>query len=134
MNALRGSCRVRADALVLRFVFDQHVNAPALRRLREEGVDVVHVAEVGLGEADDSDILAWATSEDRIVVTRNYRDFAPLVEAYGKQGVPFPGVLFYASSVRQSDVRHHVRALTNWISDAERVGRSLVHNSLGWLR
>lgn len=120
--------------LVLRFVFDQHVNAPALRQLREGGVDIVHAAEVGLSEADDPDILGWATKADRIVVTRNYRDFAPLVEVYGKQGVPFPGVLFYASSVRQSDVGHHVRALRNWISDAERAGRNPVQNALGWLR
>lgn len=120
--------------LVFRFVFDQHVSAPALRQLRERGVDIVHVAEAGLSEADDPDILAWATREERIVVTRNYRDFAPLAEAYGKQGLPFPGVLFYATSVRQSDVGHHVRALVNWISDAERVGRNPVKDTLGWLR
>lgn len=118
----------------LRFVFDQHVNAPALRQLREEGVDLVAAAEVGLDEADDPDILAWAAKEDRIVVTRNYRDFAPLVEAYAKQGIPFPGVLFYSNSVRHSDVGHHVRALRMWIRDAEEAGRNPVRNGLGWLR
>lgn len=119
---------------VLRFVFDQHVSAPALTQLRERGVDIVHVAEVGLSEADDPDILAWATKEERIVVTRNYRDFAPLVEAYGKQGVAFLGVLFYARSVRQSGVGHHIRALRDWISDAERAGHNPVQNALAWLR
>lgn len=118
----------------LRFVFDQHVNAPALRRLRDEGVDVVAVAEVRLSEADDPDILVWAAKEDRIVVTRNYRDFAPLVDAYAKRGVPFPGVLFYASSVRHSDVGHHVRALRDWMRDAEEAGSNPVQNGLGWLR
>lgn len=38
--------------------------------------------EVGLSTADDPDILAWAATEDRIVVTRTYQDFAPLVEAW----------------------------------------------------
>ena len=118
----------------LRFVFDQHVNVPALRQLREEGVDVVHVAEVGLDEADDPDILAWAMEESRIVVTRNYRDFAPLVEAYARKGTPFPGVLFYATSVRHSDAGHHVRALREWIRKAVDREHNPAQNGLGWLR
>jgi predicted nuclease of predicted toxin-antitoxin system len=118
----------------VRFVFDQHVNAPALRQLRESGVDVVHVAEVGLNEADDPDILAWATERDRIVVTRNYRDFAPLVDAYARRGIDFPGVLFYATSVRHSDVGHHVRALLQWIDETGQADRNPVRNGIGWLR
>lgn len=118
----------------LRFVFDQHVNAPALRQLQSGGVDVVHVAEVGLSQADDADILAWAARENRIVVTRNYRDFAPLVEVYVRRGTPFPGVLFYAGSVRQGDVGHHVHALRAWIDAAEATGGNPVMNGIGWLR
>lgn len=118
----------------LRFVFDQHVNALALQQLRDSGVDVVHVAEEGLAEADDPDILAWAAREERIVVTRNYRDFAPLAEAYARRGTPFPGILFCAGSVRQSDVGHHVRALREWIEEAEGAGGNPVANGIGWLR
>jgi len=81
----------------LRFLFDPQINARTLTPLRAAGFDIVHVAEVGLGEADDADILAWAAARDRIVVTRNYHDFAPLVEAYVKRGLSFPGVLFFAS-------------------------------------
>lgn len=118
----------------LRFVFDQHINARAMRRLREDGVDVVHVAEVGLARADDAAILAWAPERDRIVVTRNYRDFVPLAEAYIGQGRRFPGVLLYASSVRHSDVGHHIRALRGWIDGAVERDRNPVLDGLGWLR
>ena len=117
-----------------RFLFDQHVNVPAMRQLRGAGVDVVHVAEEGLSEADDPAILAWARKENRIVVTRNYRDFAPLVEVYARQGLSFPGALFLASSVSQADVGHHVRALHEWIRDATLVGGNPVQNVVGWLR
>jgi predicted nuclease of predicted toxin-antitoxin system len=118
----------------LRFVFDQHVNARALRQLRAHGVDAIHVAEVGLSEADDPEIFAWAVEARRIIVTRNYQDFAPLVSAYGKRGLSFPGVLFFATSVKQADAGHHVRSLLSWIQDAVAMGRNPVENGIGWLR
>jgi len=117
-----------------RFVFDQHVNARALKPLRLQGVDVVHVAEVGLSDANDPEILAWAADEGRIVVTRNYQDFAPLVTAYNHRGLTFPGVLFFATSVRQADAGHHVRSLLSWVEQATQAGSNPVANASGWLR
>ena len=117
-----------------RFAFDQHVNARALKQLRNEGLDIVHVSELGLGDADDASILRWAAQEGRIVVTRNYRDFAPLAEAWSRQGHPYSGILFYASSVRHSDVGHHVGALREWVAYAPRSGHDRVPTGIGWLR
>lgn len=118
----------------LRFVFDQHVSGPALRELRKRGVDVVHVAEVGLSAADDPAIFRWAVREGRIVLTRNYCDFAPLVELCARQGEAFPGVLFCSTAIRPDDVGHHVRALSSWIDSAVASGINPVENSAGWLR
>jgi predicted nuclease of predicted toxin-antitoxin system len=117
-----------------RFIFDQHVNARALKQLRAQGVDVLHAAEVGLSEADDPELFARAVDEGRIVVTRNYQDFAPLVSAYAEKGLSFPGVLFIATSVPQADVGHHVRSLLAWIQAAGEAGYSPVADSFGWLR
>ena len=119
--------------LQLRFLFDQHVSGPALRQLRECGMDVLHVGEVGLSGADDPAIFHWAIQEKRVIVTRNYCDFAPLVEAFARKGDPFPGVLFFSSSIAHSDVGSHVRALLGWVAGAERLGRNPVESSLGWL-
>lgn len=124
----------RASGVPLRFLFDQHVSGPALRQLRQRGVDVVHVAEVGLASAADPDVLRWAVEHGRIVVTRNYRDFAPMVEAYSRRGISFPGVLYYATSVRHSDVGHHVRALVEWIEAAVAAGTHSAENGSAWLR
>jgi predicted nuclease of predicted toxin-antitoxin system len=120
--------------LTFRFLFDQHVNGPAMHVLRAQGADVVSVADVGLARADDVAILRWAQREERIVVTRNYRDFAPLAEALAARRQSFPGVLLLATSIRQSDVGGHVAALTMWIANAERSGRNPVQDSVGWLR
>lgn len=118
----------------LRFVFDQHVNARALKQLQVRGVDAVHVAEVGLSEADDAEIFAWSIDQGRIIVTRNYQDFAPLASTYAEKGVAFPGVLFIATSVPQADAGHHVRSLLAWIQAANQAGDNPVARTYGWLR
>jgi predicted nuclease of predicted toxin-antitoxin system len=117
-----------------RFVFDQHVNARALKQLQTRGLDVVHVAEVGLSEADDPEIFAWSIDRGRIVVTRNYQDFTPLVSTYAERGLAFPGVLFVATSVPQADAGHHVRSLLAWIEAADQAGHNPVASTYGWLR
>jgi hypothetical protein len=123
-----------------RFLFDAHLSAPAGRALRERGLDVVLAVEVGLRRADDADLLAWAAGEGRVVVTRNYRDFAPLVAARAAAGVSFPGVLFVPTSIPQADVGAHVLALERWVAEqaaadpsGAAMGRSTVAGGLGWL-
>ena len=120
--------------MTFRFLFDQHVNGAAMHALRTQGVDVVHVAEAGMAQAGDAEILNAAQRENRILITRNYRDFAPLVESLAARKVSFPGVLFLATSIRQSDVGGHVRALTSWIAVAQESGVNPVQSTMGWLR
>lgn len=115
-------------------LFDVHVHHGACRQLQSLGIDVVHAGDIGLGDAEDSDLLAAATAEGRIVVTRTYQDFAPLVDQLGKQGRSFPGVLFVPPSIEQSDAGAHVRAIQEWVAQAENDGRNPVENTMGWLR
>lgn len=55
---------------------DEMFPASVAALLREEGHDVVHVGEVGLGATDDALIAATARAEGRGVVTENVADFA----------------------------------------------------------
>ncbi|HEV2148344.1 MAG TPA: DUF5615 family PIN-like protein [Longimicrobiaceae bacterium] len=113
-------------------LFDEHVNVAACRQLQAAGVDVVHALEVGLASTPDPDILRWAIAQDRIVVTRNYQDFAPLVQNLASRSVEFPGVLFLSTSIRQSDAGAHVRAVLKWIESYE-AGDSGGVGSFAWL-
>jgi hypothetical protein len=66
---------------------------PALaKRLRDSGHDVVAVLdiEVGLASKSDDDVLAWATRNNRCVVTENVSDFARL----SSLGVTHCGLIF----------------------------------------
>ncbi|MCI0420145.1 MAG: DUF5615 family PIN-like protein [Acidobacteria bacterium] len=62
----------------MRFLLDQDVYATTARFLMSLGHDVVPVAQIGLAQADDEDLLRSAQEQGRILVTRD-RDFGALV-------------------------------------------------------
>ena len=85
-------------------------------------------------------LLPLAIDAGPIVVTRNYRDFAPLVAGRAAAGESFPGVLFLPVSISQADIGAHVLAVERWIADqvaadpeGAALGRSAVAGSFSWL-
>ena len=73
----------------MKFLVDQDVYATTVRFLQSLGHDVVPVAQIGLSQADDSELLQVARDQGRIFVTRD-RDFCGLVFV-GHAG---PGVIY----------------------------------------
>ncbi|MBI3467743.1 MAG: DUF5615 family PIN-like protein [Planctomycetes bacterium] len=61
----------------MRFLVDESAGAAVTAFLRDGGHDVLNVADL-MPQADDADILAKASQEDRIIVT-NDKDFGKLV-------------------------------------------------------
>lgn len=112
-------------------LFDVHVHHGAYLRLREAGLDVAHAGDVGLAEADDLELLRAAVDEGRVVVTRNYRDFARLVEALADRGEAFPGVLFLSPAIPPSDPSAHVQAVRRWCEEAG--DENPVEKAVGWV-
>jgi len=62
----------------MKLLLDQDVYAATARFLSSLGHDVVPVAQIGLSQAEDSDLLKTAQERNRIFVTRD-RDFGRLV-------------------------------------------------------
>ena len=58
---------------MLRLLADENFNGDILRGLllRLGDIDLVRVQDIGLTGADDPDILAWATGNDRIILTHD---------------------------------------------------------------
>jgi predicted nuclease of predicted toxin-antitoxin system len=61
----------------MRFLADENISCLVVERLRVSGFDVSSVAATSPG-ASDNDVLATASSEDRILITED-RDFGELV-------------------------------------------------------
>jgi hypothetical protein len=79
----------------MRLLFDEHVSARKIGKcLREAGHDVRAIAEeAGLIGLDDPDVLTLAARDDRILVTFNHRDFAPLLREWAESGCHHAGCL-----------------------------------------
>jgi predicted nuclease of predicted toxin-antitoxin system len=61
-----------------RVLLDQGLPAGSALILREQGWDTIHVREVGLSAAEDVEILAFAASQSRVMVTLD-RDFPQIL-------------------------------------------------------
>jgi predicted nuclease of predicted toxin-antitoxin system len=58
---------------VLRLISDENFDGDILRGLfrRNPALDIIRVQDVGLTSATDPDVLAWAATEGRIVLTHD---------------------------------------------------------------
>lgn len=79
-------------------LLDEMFSDVIAQQLRAEGYDVVsvvaHPALVGL---PDDQILAYATTEGRALVTANIKDFMPLDSRYRAAGQTHPGLILVST-------------------------------------
>ena len=94
---------------MLKLVSDENFNGDILRGLfrRRPSLNVVRVQDVGLNGTSDSEILEWAASEGRIVLTHD-RD-TMLYSAYKRvrTGRAMPGVSRQRSDAAQPSHRRN---------------------------
>lgn len=61
------------------FLLDENIDPAVRQYLDKEGIDTEHVRDtLGQGADDEDDLLPYARSHERIVVTSDVTDFAPL--------------------------------------------------------
>lgn len=72
-----------------RFLIDENLSPQLARHLRYSlGYDAVHLNEAGLRGASDTEVLAHAITERRVVMTSNGQDFRKL----GRRNPEHPGL------------------------------------------
>lgn len=84
-----------------RFLSDEDFNNRIVRGLRRRvpSLDLVRAQDVGLMGRHDTEVLAWAAQEGRLVLTH---DFATMIDyAYSRlaQGLRLPGVVAISQSL-----------------------------------
>ena len=81
------------ESLFIRLYLDRHVMTRLAIDLQGRGFDVLTTQEAGKDTASDHEQLAFATSEDRAILTFNIRDFAPLHSRWQAAGQAHSGII-----------------------------------------
>jgi predicted nuclease of predicted toxin-antitoxin system len=78
----------------MRLLADENFNYDIVRGLllRRPDLDLVHVNDVGLAGAEDPELLAWAATENRIVLSHDRATMSDHAFERVAAGEPMPGV------------------------------------------
>jgi predicted nuclease of predicted toxin-antitoxin system len=96
---------------MLRMVSDADFNGTLYRALFRElsDLDLIRVQDVGLRTAEDPDILAWAASEGRILITHDRETMPGFAYERVQTGLAMPGVFVIRN--RPSQIGQMVREI-----------------------
>jgi hypothetical protein len=87
--------------------------------LRDLGHDIVAVAESpDLRSLTDDEVFAWASAENRWLLTENVRDFRPILLRARQAGTPATGIVFTSSRSFPRSRKNpgpFIRALDSWL-------------------
>lgn len=102
----------------MRFHLDEHIDHAIAAGLRLRGIDVTTTTEANLVSAADPEHLAFAISENRVVVT-NDTDFL----RYHNQGIAHLGIVFVSrDQMRIGEVVHGLLLINACLSESEMRG------------
>ena len=74
------------------YVADEHISGVLVKALAARGIDVVHVADVGLRSSPDPVVLEWAAGESRVLITADRATVIGYANDRVRAGLPMPGV------------------------------------------
>jgi hypothetical protein len=101
-------------ARTIRFHLDEHVAPAVADGLKRRGIDVTTTVAVGLRTKDDTDHVAFAQGEARVIVT-NDTDFLRLHD----QGVQHAGLAYYQQSQSIGDIIRGLELIWELLEPAE---------------
>ena len=104
---------------MLAFHLDEHIDHAIASALRSRGIDVTTTKDAGLLAADDTDHLAFALHQQRVIVTSD-ADYL----AHANRGVAHAGIAFVPRGIRSiGHVVRHLLLMNDCLTPEEMAGR-----------
>jgi predicted nuclease of predicted toxin-antitoxin system len=90
----------------MRFLADENFDGRVINALRRRNpqVDILRVFEIGLSGTDDQEILEWAATEHRIILTHDVSTMVGFAYARVDRGDPMPGLIEVSAQLRIQEV------------------------------
>jgi len=114
-----------------KFLLDEHIHLAVAEGLRRLALDVVHVCETDLPGTPDDQILVNAVELNRILVTRDIRDFSRIARLFLGTERSFPGILLVPPSIPHKDPGALINALEKWVNKYGNVEQ--ISGGIAWL-
>lgn len=96
----------------MRFLIDENLSPLLAKALRDGGHSAAHVRDLGMAQDDDATVLAYARSDDRILVTAD-TDFGGLLAS---SGASLPSVILLRR-LQGRRAEEQARHLLNHLAD-----------------
>lgn len=93
-----------------KFFCDVHIAREAVRQLQNKSVDIIHCGEVGLADADDSELLVYAIDNKRVMVSCD-DDFQRLHNQYQQTQNEHFGIVYFRMNDQCKSISIIVREL-----------------------
>lgn len=106
---------------MLRLVSDENFNGDIVRGLlrRHSELDLVRVQDVGLMQTPDPDILEWAASKGRVLLSHDVSTVPPAAYQRVGDGKPMPGVFFVPDRMAMGQAIDEILFLSLGVEHAE---------------
>jgi len=112
---------------MLRLLADENFNGDTVRGLllRQPDLDILRVQDVGLSGAEDTDVLAWAAENDRIVLTHDRATMPGYAYARVAAGKVMAGVFILNDRFPVGRAIEEILLLVSCTEQAEWSGRAI---------
>jgi hypothetical protein len=112
---------------MLRLLADENFNGDIVRGLllRQAGLDLVRVQDVGLAGREDADILAWAAENNRIILTHDRATLADYAYERVAAGEEMAGVFILNDRFPVGQAIEEILLMVACSEQAEWIGRAI---------
>jgi len=109
----------------VRWLADENLNKDIVRGLlrRKSDLDIVRVQDAGMSGVDDSSLLAWAASQDRVLITHDVSTMTAYAYRRAAAGKHMPGVFEVSRSVPVAVAIEDILLVTECSTEGEWEGQ-----------
>lgn len=110
---------------MLKLAADENLNNDILRGLRRmlPTVDIVRVQDVGLMGADDPQVLEWAATERRVLLTHDVTTMTELAYQRVARAEPMPGIFEIPATLSTREAINDLRLIVECSVEGEWEGQ-----------
>jgi hypothetical protein len=110
---------------VIRLLADENFNNNIVRgvRLRDRGLDLIRVQDIGLSGASDPTVLEWAAGHQRVLLTHDVATITAFAYERVRAGKPMPAIFEVGRTVAVRSAIDDIVLLATCSEDGEWEGQ-----------